>query len=69
MASTITPERETGPLLYTVKQAGQALGLTPYSTKELIDSGALPSVRIGSKIYVPAVAVRQWVEDIASRSA
>jgi prophage regulatory protein len=57
-------EKETlARLLLRPAEAGEALGLCRSKTYELIASGAIPSIRIGRNVRVPADALRKWVTD------
>lgn len=50
-------------LLLRPSEAGEALGLGRSRVYELIAGGALPSIRIGKSIRVPADALRRWVAE------
>ena len=56
------------PLLVTVETACFLLSLGRSKVYELIASGALPSLRIGSARRIPVTAVQDWIA-AASRSA
>lgn len=60
---------DTAPLLWSVKQAAQELGISTYSCKELIESGAIPYTKIGARLFVPRDAVHRYVADLSRRSA
>ena len=49
-------------MLLRVTEAAEALSLSRSKTYELIQSGELPSVRIGRATRVPVGALRTWVE-------
>jgi excisionase family DNA binding protein len=56
-------------LLYRVSEAGEALGTSRSKTYQLIASGELPSIRIGSSVRVPVSALVAWVERKAKEGA
>lgn len=56
-------------LAYRVEEAAETLGLSRSKTYALIQAGALPVIRIGSSIRIPADALRQWVRDQTRQSA
>jgi excisionase family DNA binding protein len=47
-------------LLYSRKDAAQALSISIRSLDYLISNGQLPTRRIGKKVLVPAAALRQF---------
>lgn len=49
-------------LLLRPSEAATALGIGRSKTYALIASGEIPSLRIGSSVRVPLVALRAWVE-------
>lgn len=65
-ASTIRPPSLAPPLLVTVKQACQMLGLGRTSIHHLIVSGQLKPVRIGRAVRFSVDHLREFV---AARSA
>ncbi len=54
----------TGRLLYTAVEAGTILGLGRTKVYELMLSGALRSVRIGTARRVPAEALTEFVSSL-----
>jgi len=50
-------------LAYSIAEAGQLLGLGQASTERLVALGRLPSVKIGRRRLVPAVALRRLIEE------
>ena len=48
-------------LLYTVPEAAAQLGIGRSKLYELLNSGALPTVRIGRAVRIPASALEAWV--------
>jgi excisionase family DNA binding protein len=48
-------------LLYRPAEVGEAIGVSRARAYELIASGVIPSIRIGSSIRVPADALRAWI--------
>ena len=59
------------PLLVSVEQAAQSLGIGRSKAYELIGSGSLPHVRLGRRTLVPTRALSEWVDQqaLASRLA
>ena len=57
------------PLLLTVGQVADALGLSRSKIYELLAAGELPSLTIGRSRRVPADALAAWVADRLRRSA
>lgn len=51
----------TERLAYRVPEAADAIGISRAKAYELIASGELPSVRIGSSVRVPVEALRAWL--------
>jgi len=60
---------EDGTLLLTVPEAARRLRLGLTTTKALIYSGRLPSVRIGRSVRVPLADLKRWVEEQAQIAA
>jgi excisionase family DNA binding protein len=54
-------------LTISVNEAAQLLGLSPNHCWRLIQSGELPSMRLGRRVLVPRRALEQLVEMAASR--
>ncbi len=52
-------------LLLRPTEAAEVLGLGRSKVYELLASGALPAVRIGASVRVPAEALRRWVTERA----
>ena len=48
-------------LLYTVPEAAAQLGIGRSKLYELLNSRALPLVRIGRAVRIPAAALEEWV--------
>jgi excisionase family DNA binding protein len=54
---------ETAKLLWNVKEAGNALGLSPWTIRRYISDGKLRTVRLGRRVLVePAECHRLVVE-------
>jgi excisionase family DNA binding protein len=53
-------------LLLTIEEAAHALHLGRSKTYELIQQGQLVTVRIGRAVRIPAEAVRDLIERLAS---
>jgi len=52
------------PLLLTIDEAGQALGLSRSSVRRLMNAGHLPSVKVGGCRRVPSVAIFEYVSGL-----
>ena len=48
-------------LLLRPAEAAEAIGIGRSKVYELLASGELPSIRVGSSIRVPADGLREWV--------
>lgn len=48
-------------LLYRPAEAGEAIGVSRARMYELIKAGAIPSIRIGTSIRVPVLALQEWI--------
>lgn len=48
-----------GKFLYSVNEAAKALGISPGTVRNLINSNRLESVRMGRRVMVPAVALER----------
>ena len=55
-------------LAYRPAEVAETLGICRSKTYALISSGAIPSIRIGGSVRVPAEALRAWVERQVSES-
>ena len=55
------------PLVYTVTQTAELLGISRTLAYELVARGVLAHVRLGRRIVVPRVAVEQLLEVAESR--
>ena len=51
------------PLLLRADEVGKVLGLGRSKVYELMNGGALPVVRVGRAVRVPASALEEWVRD------
>lgn len=51
-----------GKRLYTVKEAGEYLGRSPWSIREMIWAGKLPCVRDGRRILIDIRDMDEWIE-------
>lgn len=57
------PKRE--PLkkrLLTIKEAGDYLGRSVWSVRELIWAGSLPCVKVGKRIHLDIFDLDRWIE-------
>jgi excisionase family DNA binding protein len=48
-------------LAYRITEAAEALGVGRTKVYELINSGELPSIRIGGSLRVPVDALQAWI--------
>ena len=48
-------------LALTVREAGEALGLSHRSVQDLIAAQALPIVRCGRRVLIPVEGLRAWL--------
>lgn len=64
------PEKlsESEPLLLHVRATAEEMGLSPYQVRNLVKAGTLPHERIGNRTYIPASAVREYVDKIGGAS-
>ena len=53
------PNPEALPILLSVRQAAQLMGVGKTLTWELIRSGALPSIKLGRRTLIPRKAIEQ----------
>lgn len=61
-----TPKNITKRLL-TIKEAGEFLGRSIWSIRELIWSGSLPIVRVGKRIHLDIYDLEKWIEQHKTR--
>jgi len=54
---------EFAKLLWNVKEAGTALGISPWTIRRYISEGKLRSVRIGRRVLVEPSECRRLVEE------
>lgn len=52
----------TEPILLDFRQAGQLLGVTHWTIRNLVWSGELPFVRLGRKHLVTRSDLLKWIE-------
>jgi excisionase family DNA binding protein len=55
-------ERVSEKLLLRPVEAAEAIGVSRSRAYELIGSGQIPSIRIGTSLRVPVEALREWIE-------
>ena len=69
---TETPKEQgwsqTDPLLMRPTEAARTLGISRSRIYELIRSGVLPSVRVGSSVRIPVAELRMWITSQLMRS-
>ena len=51
------------PLMLSVPEVGEVLGISRASAYELVRSKGFPKVKIGNRIVVPKDRFIQWIED------
>jgi excisionase family DNA binding protein len=56
-------------MLLRAPEVAEVLGLSRSRVYELLSSGDLPVVRIGSCVRVPVDALRRWIDGHASSNA
>ena len=56
------------PLLYTVEEAAQRLGISRTHTYNYVLSGELQSIKLGRSRRVPAIALRAFVQRLADEA-
>ena len=61
LRQTIYTSYEQLPLLLSVKQLADVLGVSDSSVYELIREEDFPSLRIGKRIVVPKEELRKWI--------
>jgi excisionase family DNA binding protein len=49
-------------LAYRVGEFAEAIGVSRSKAYELVASGEVPSIRIGSSRRVPVTALREWID-------
>jgi excisionase family DNA binding protein len=64
----VTIPHSVDKLLYTPRQAAEALGVSRSTIYVLMATGDVPSVHIGSCRRVPAEGLRRYVVGLATRS-
>lgn len=57
----------TEPLLLRVNQAAELLGISRSHCYELIQSGKLPTIRLGGSVRIPRAWLMQFVEEETAR--
>lgn len=57
-----TQNNETDVLLLRPDAVCRTLGLSRSTVYKMLESGELPSMRVGKAIRVPVAALRQWVK-------
>ena len=56
-------DRNVEKLLYSRRDAAEALSLSVRSIDYLITTNRLPTRRVGSKILIPAIAIRRFARE------
>jgi excisionase family DNA binding protein len=55
-------ETQQLPLLLTVSQTARLLSIGCTKVRMLMSSGALPKVRIGRSVRIPAASLQTWLQ-------
>ena len=50
------------PLMLSVKELSDVLGLSGSGTYELVKSKGFPAVKIGSRVFVPKDKLIEWID-------
>ena len=58
--------KKTQKLTLTVDEAAKALGLSRNSCYQAVDTGAIPSIRIGKRILIPRFALERLLSGAVS---
>ena len=53
---------DMGRLLYRVQEAADVLGISRAKAYELINRNAIPNIKVGNSIRVPAAALQRWID-------
>ena len=61
MKKSIYKSYDELPLLLTVKQLADLLGVSDSIVYELIQEDGFPSLRIGKRIVIPKEELREWI--------
>jgi len=56
------PHERPRKRLYTVPQAAEYLGRSPWAVRSMIWSGKLPAVRDGKRVLVDVYDLDHWIE-------
>jgi excisionase family DNA binding protein len=59
--STVPKETEMDKMLLRPAEVAEVLGIGRSKAYELIGSGVIPSIRIGSSVRVTAEGLRAWI--------
>jgi excisionase family DNA binding protein len=52
--------------LLTIQETARRMGVHPQTASKAIKSGAIPSIRVGSFLRVPAVALERMLDGVAA---
>jgi excisionase family DNA binding protein len=61
------PKESQGKRLFTIPEAGEYLGRSVWSIRELIWKGSLPIVREGRRIHLAIEDLDAWIEQHKTR--
>ena len=67
MDTTSQSQQPLEPLLVRVEEAARLLSLARSTVYEMLDAGAIPSVRWGTARRIPVDALRTWIEQNTTR--
>jgi excisionase family DNA binding protein len=57
------PSQKLNKLLYSIPEAGQYLGRTVWSIREMIYAGKIPYIRDGSRMLPDIKDMDSWIEN------
>ena len=49
-------------LLYTIGETAEVLSCSEKTVSRLIHNGALPTIRLGTRIRIPCVGIQEWLD-------
>lgn len=61
-----TAAAPSGKLLYSIKEAADALALSAQTVYDLCDAEKIPTVRQGRRRYITATALHEYVANLPS---
>ena len=55
--------------IYTVREMAKKLGIGMNKAYELVNTGRIPSIRVGNRYLIPKRALEHWLNQCALRGA